>query len=190
MAQPVLDTLRLADRFKKCGFTDQQAEGAARALGDELTERVVTRTDLENAIGLVRADLRTLDAKWEARFDAVDSKFESVDSRLDAVDSRFESVDSRFDAVDSRFESVDSRFDAVDSQFESVDSRFDAVDSQFESVDSRFDAVDSQFESVDSRFDAVDARLNALGSQIRFIFAILGVLLALGVVDVAITLAG
>ena len=49
MTQPVIDTLRLSDRLKESGFQSMQAEGLARALGDEFTDRVATKTDLDSA---------------------------------------------------------------------------------------------------------------------------------------------
>ena len=87
----MIDTLRLSDRLKDSGFDHRQAEGMARALGDELVEHVVTKPDLELAIGQVRADIVkldnkyvALDAKFEARFEALDARFEALDARLDA----------------------------------------------------------------------------------------------------------
>jgi hypothetical protein len=51
MTHPVIDTLRLADRLKESGFEDRQAEGLARALGNEITEHLVI-----NGHGLRGAD--------------------------------------------------------------------------------------------------------------------------------------
>ena len=124
MTQPVIDTLRLADRLKESGFEDRQAEGLARALGNEITEHLVTKTDLDAAVEIIRGDYRALDEKFCG-------KLESVDARFESVDARFESVDSRFDALDAKFE----------------------------------------------------AKFNALSTQIKFMFAMLGVLMALGLVE-------
>ena len=60
MTQPVIDTLRLADRLKESGFQDTQAEGLARALGSEFTEHLVTKADLDSAILLVEAKFNAL----------------------------------------------------------------------------------------------------------------------------------
>ena len=200
MTHPVIDTLRLADRLKESGFEDRQAEGLARALGNEITEHLVTKADLDAAVETVRGDYRALDEKFCGKFDSVDARFDSVDARLDSVDSRFDakfdSVDARFDSVgsrfDARFDSVDARFDSVDSRFESVETRFESVETRFDSVDARFESVDARFDSVDSRFDALDAKFeakfNALNTQIKFIFAMLGVLMALGLVETVLPL--
>ena len=110
MTQPVIDTLRLADRLKESGFQDPQAEGLARALGTEFNDHVITKPDLEGATQVVRADYRALDTK----IDAVDGKSEA---RIGALDEKFE------------------------------------------------------------------ARINALGTQLKFIFAVLAALLALGLFD-------
>ena len=78
MTQTVIDTLRLAHRLKESGFQDGQAEGLARALGDEFAGRVVTKPDLDSAIQLVRADHRALDEKFEARFNPLDTQIKFI----------------------------------------------------------------------------------------------------------------
>ena len=117
MSTTVIDTLRFADRLKEAGFEGPQAEGMARALGDELAERMLTRRDLQDA-------LRPIDA----RFDTMESRFDAMESRFDAMESRF---DARFEAVDARFEAVDARFDAMEDKF---DAKFDAMGAEIRSV--------------------------------------------------------
>ncbi len=74
MTQPVIDTLRLADRLKESGFQDTQAEGLARALGSEFTEHLVTKADLDSAIALV-----------EARFNALRTQIKFIFTTLAAL---------------------------------------------------------------------------------------------------------
>ena len=126
MTQPVIDTLRLADRLKESGFEDRQAEGLARALGSEISEHLATKADLDAGIQLVRGDYRALGEKLDSRFETSGQK----------IDARFDAVDARFDALDEKFE----------------------------------------------------ARFNALSTQIKFIFAMLGVLIALGLVETVLPL--
>ena len=127
----MIDTLRLSDRLKDSGFDHRQAEGMARALGDELVEHVVTKPDLELAIGQVRADIVKLDNKYVA-----------LDAKVEALDAK---VEARFEALEARFEALDAKFEA--------------------------------------RFEAQNTRLDAFGMQIKFIFAALAMLLALGFID-------
>ena len=103
MSATVIDTLRFADRLKEAGFEGPQAEGMARALGDELAERMLTRRDLQEALRPIHA-----------RFDAMESKF---DARLDVVDARLDGMDSKFDAMEDKF---DAKFDALRAEIGSV----------------------------------------------------------------------
>ena len=103
MTQPVIDTLRLADRLKESGFQDMQAEGLARALGGEFADRIVTKADLDTGIKLVRADYRALDEKLDTRIGALDQKTDALDQKFDA----------RLDALDRKF---DARFDSLGRQ--------------------------------------------------------------------------
>ena len=71
MSATVIDTLKFADRLKAAGFEPPQAEGMARALGDELAERMITRRDLDEALQPI-----------DVRFDAMDTKIDSVHREL------------------------------------------------------------------------------------------------------------
>lgn len=99
MNATVIDTLRFADRLKAAGFEAPHAEGLARALGSELAERIVTKSDLDGALRPIYA-----------RFDAIDASFDAMagssDARFDAVDARFDAADARFDALDEKIDSV------------------------------------------------------------------------------------
>ena len=106
MGTTVIDTLRLADRLKEAGFEPPHAEGMARALGDELGERMVTKSDLDEAIRPVCEQLHAL----ELRLDTIDAKF----------DAKFEGLEPRFDAIDAKFDGLEPRFDAIDVKIESV----------------------------------------------------------------------
>ena len=131
MNATVIDTLRFADRLKTAGFEGPQAEGMARALGDELAERMLTRRDLHEALRPIHARLDSMNA----RFDGVDAKFDGIDAKFDAIDVKFDAMDAKFE---SRFEGVDSRFDAMDAKFES---RFEGVDAKLDAVDAKIDSV-------------------------------------------------
>ena len=81
MNATVIDTLRFADRLKEAGFEAPHAEGMARALGDELAERMLTRNDLDKALRPIYARLDAMDA----RFDAMDARFDAMDAKIDSV---------------------------------------------------------------------------------------------------------
>jgi len=59
-SQVLFDRLAYVDRLKAASFTEQQARGAADALGEALTETVATKTDiiqLETKIAESRATI-------------------------------------------------------------------------------------------------------------------------------------
>ena len=121
MTQPVIDTLRLADRLKESGFQDTQAEGLARALGGEFADRIATKADLDSGIKLVRADYRVLDEK----IGALDKKLETG---LGALDEKLETglgaLDEKFEA---RFGVLDEKIGALD---EKLETRIDSLGRQ------------------------------------------------------------
>ena len=63
----VIDTLRFSDKLQKGGFTSEQANVLARALGDELTEQLATKEDIKALKGDIKAlkgDIKGLNAKF------------------------------------------------------------------------------------------------------------------------------
>ena len=156
MNATVIDTLRFADSLKAAGFKAPQAEGLARALGDELAERMLTKSDLDDALRPIHARLDGIDA----RFDGIDGKFVGIDARFDGVDGKFVGIDARFDGIDGKFIGIDARFDGVDDKFVGIDARFDGVDGKFVGIDARFDGIDARFDAVDDKIDSVHRELS------------------------------
>lgn len=78
MAVP-LNTLAYARRLREVGFTEQQAEGQADALADAMTDSLATKTDL-----------RELEGRMLARFEAMDAKFDSLSTQMLELERRFE----------------------------------------------------------------------------------------------------
>ena len=75
MNATVIDTLRFADRLKAAGFDAIHAEGMARALGDELSERMLTKRDLDDALQPINARLDALDTKADSVYRELSGKF-------------------------------------------------------------------------------------------------------------------
>ena len=106
MNPAVIDTLRFADRLKSSGIEAMHAEGIARALGDELADRMLTRHDLDQALGSVRDSIQAI----EARLDGLDPRFDAIDTKFEAIDTKFEAMDVKFGAMDAKFEALHREF--------------------------------------------------------------------------------
>lgn len=92
-----LNTLEYARRLRDAGLTPEQAEGHARALAAAMTDSLATK-----------ADLRELEVRTAARFDAVGARFETVAARFDALESK---IDARFDTVTMQIHEVERRME-------------------------------------------------------------------------------
>ena len=106
MTATVIDALRYADRLKQAGVESGQAEAMSRALNDELTEGLVTRKDLDDAVSELKGDIGglgnridALETKFEAKFDAIEAKFGAIDTKFGAIDTKFEAMETKFDAL-------------------------------------------------------------------------------------------
>ncbi|MBM4266311.1 MAG: hypothetical protein FJ144_06835 [Deltaproteobacteria bacterium] len=85
-----LDTLEYARRLRDCGFSEQQAEGQARALAAAMTDALATKDDL-----------KALELTFTNRFAAIDLRFAEIEARLGALEKH---VDTRFEELEKRLE--------------------------------------------------------------------------------------
>lgn len=103
-----LDTLAYARRLREAGFSEQQAEGQARALAAAMTDTFVTKQDLDE-----------FETRIDARFTQIDGRFAQVDGRFAQVDGRFEYLEKH---LDTRLEEFEKR---VEIRFGEQAARFD-----------------------------------------------------------------
>lgn len=61
----------------------------------------------------LKADIKSLEHKINARFEGQNSKFKSIDSRFESIDARFESIDARFESIDSKLEKLTAEFHSM-----------------------------------------------------------------------------
>jgi archaellum component FlaC len=76
----------------------------------EETREPVARPDpIQELVLEMRAGFRDI----RARFDAMDRRFDGIDTRLDGMDRRFDGIDIRLDAMDRRFDGIERRLDDI-----------------------------------------------------------------------------
>jgi tetrahydromethanopterin S-methyltransferase subunit G len=70
-----------------------------------------------------KTDLQQLEARIDARFQAVNARFISIDGRFAALDDRLDGIDQQVQVMErfgARFHSIDNRLDATRAQVEHV----------------------------------------------------------------------
>ena len=100
---PSIDTLRYAQRLEDNGMNHEAANAMARALNEELADRLLTRADVREEI---RQELAPIHAKLDEfgqRFAAIDGKFGAMDAKIDAMDAKFE---AKIDSLSTKFTMV------------------------------------------------------------------------------------
>ena len=75
---------------------------------------------------------------------------------------------------------LDAAIRLVRSDIAALDTKISALDDKGNARDTRIDALDTKIDALDRKFEA---KFNSLRTQIRFVFAMLAALLALGLVD-------
>ncbi len=117
-----LDTLEYARRLRESGFSEQQAEGQARALAAAMTDALATKDDL-----------RELEARLDGRLAQVDARFERVDGRFERVDARIDSLERHLDTRLVELEKrIEVRFAEQHARISEQGARFDTRLSELE----------------------------------------------------------
>lgn len=75
---------------------------------------------------------------------------------------------------------LDAAIRLVRSDIAALDTKISALDNKGDARDTRIDALDTKIDALDKKFEA---KFNSLRTQIRFVFAMLAALLALGLID-------
>ena len=99
MAQPVMDTLQVADALQRSGIEREQAEGFAHTLGTQLGDHIAVRKDLD--LGFERILAR------------VDERFARVDKQFAQVDKQFAQVDRQFAEFRGEIKSLHTKFNVL-----------------------------------------------------------------------------
>ena len=82
--------------------------------------------------------------------------------------------------LDAAIRLVRSDIAALDTKISALDNKGNALDTRIDALDTRIDALDTKIDALDKKFEA---KFNSLRTQIRFVFAMLAALLALGLID-------
>jgi hypothetical protein len=69
-------------------------------------------------------DLRKLEARMDARFQAVNARFSTVDRRYDGLRGRLDTMESQWQVFGER---VEHRLDSMEHRFDAMDHRIDIV---------------------------------------------------------------
>lgn len=104
--QLMIDTLGMADKLESSGFAQSQAEGLARALGEELSERLasqpqfsMTATELRGEIASIAAGKATEIGQLRTRMNEMETRMEALEARMDRLEAK---LDGEFKAIHTK----------------------------------------------------------------------------------------
>lgn len=122
--QLMIDTLGMADKLENSGFARSQAEGLARALGGELSDRLVSQpqfsmtvTDLHGEIGALAAEIRQL----RTRINDLETRIEALETRIEALETRIEALEARMDRLEARMDRLEAK---LEGEFKAIHTKF------------------------------------------------------------------
>jgi len=95
--------------------------------------RQATSGDIPESWGFhLLQELRRMEDKMDAKFDAVDAKITALESKMDTkIDALESKMDAKFDAVDAKITALESKMDTKIDVLESkMDAKIDAVESR------------------------------------------------------------
>ena len=84
----VIDTLRFSEKLQTSGFAVEQANALARALADEMGERLATKEEIEGAkeeIEVIKEDIKEI----RKALVKIEGEIKSLNLRMDSLETRF-----------------------------------------------------------------------------------------------------
>ena len=118
MGSAAFDTLKAAKEFGEAGFSREQAESLAGAIGQSINERLATRDDLkqleERLTTKIDTSVKALDTKIDSGLATLDTKIDTVEERLGGeiklVRKDVEALDAK---IDTGLEALDAKIDST-----------------------------------------------------------------------------
>ncbi len=119
---------------------------------------------------------RSFEERVFARFDAMDGRFDNLDTRLasvegkvDALDGRLTSVEKKVDAFDGRLteleDKVDTRLRETRPIWEAVLARLDGIDGELKSINRRMKVLNDYHLRLRGDVDDIEERVERLESE-------------------------
>ena len=142
MPAAMLDTLRCAQSLKEAGFTQQQADGTARVLGDALAgvatkeDLAATKKDLDEAIAGLRTEMHHGFAAQKAEMNgAIAALKADMDTRFADIDMRFAAQKADMDAgFSAQRAHMDRALAEPKTEITQLHTKHDALDRQLKFV--------------------------------------------------------
>jgi chromosome segregation ATPase len=116
-----------------------------------------TRGMLDDVRHELKADIRSLENKMEARFSDMDARFSTIDARFSTIDARFSTVDSRLSRMESKIDSIESTVARMSVLYEEQRSDNRIVLDAIKGLAERQDRVDAGFMEMRSMISALAA---------------------------------
>ena len=105
----------------------EYVKGNLRDWLDQVAPHSVVTTQLLERSVRIEEELHSQRQLMEARFEAVDRRFEDANSRFGDINKRFEDMNVRFGDMNSRFEDMNVRFGDMNNRFEDMNRRFSGM---------------------------------------------------------------
>ena len=107
-----------------------------------------------------------------------DELTEQLPSKADfqTLQADFKTLEGKFDTLEGKFDTLEGKFDTLEGKFDSLDRRLDALEGKFDSLDRRLDALEGKFGVLEAKFDGLRYTLN-------LVLVLVGLLMALGLLE-------
>src|SRR5258708_17720919 len=114
-----------------------------------------------------------MEARFEARFAAIDARFDTMEARFAAMDARFDAMEARFDAVDARLADLDTRVQVLEAKaydtkpiWERALAEILNVKERIENVERKFNLLIQDMMQLRGDQSRVESQLDALKSKL------------------------
>ena len=88
----------------------------------------------------------------------------------------FQTLRADFKILETKFDGLEARFDGLEGRFDGLEGRLDGLEGRLDGLERKFDALQADFKTLEAKFDGLRYTLN-------LVLVLVGLLVALGLIE-------
>ena len=88
-----------------------------------------------------------------------------------------------FMALQADFKTLEVKFDALEAKFDRLEEKFSGLETKFSSLEAKFDGLEEKFSGLEVKFSGLEAKFDGLRFTLNIVLVLVGLLVALGLIE-------
>ena len=102
----------------------------------------------------------------------------------------FQTLQADFKTLEGKFDTLEGKFDILDRRLGALEGKFDTLEGKFDTLEGKFDILDRRLGALEGKFSVLEAKFDGLRYTLNLVLVLVGLLVALGLLEPISTLLG